>query len=333
MLLKIYIILFCLFLVNVFIEIYFDINYHRYWYPKYYDPNYVLRNKSIVSPVGESIAADSSIVICSLIRNVESSFANTKKRLEMYGSLFKDYRIVLFENDSSDNTRRLADQWTHVNNRVILLSCPGVQDCKFNLKTQYQDGLSSNKRITRMKWARQQYLDFVKAHYANYDYMMVYDFDLDGNMCLDGFFQVLANSADWDAVFCNGRNPIPGTFGFKTFVYDGLPFVECDESFDYYITHRSKLDLWNGYLNMIKIAMKVDHSNKPFIRVRSAFNGVGLYKMSAIMHASYTDGPDFICEHTNLHYNMKSDRLYISKNWIGYFPLQGPKGNQIVNFF
>jgi len=255
------------------------------------------------------------------------------KRLEFYGGLFADYRIVLFENDSSDRTRECAKQWSNTNKKVNLIECEGIEDCKYKSREQYGNGILSHERINRMKWAREQYLNVVKTKYNEYDYMMVYDFDLDGNMCIDGLFETLA-FPEWDAVFCNGRNPVPGTFGLKTFVYDGSPFVECDEPFKYNIMTGGKMDLVNGYLNMLRIAIKVDNSKKYFIKVNSAFNGVGIYKINAsLLNASYVNGPSFLCEHTILHYTMNTNRMYISKNWIGYFPLQGPKGNQIVNFF
>jgi FkbM family methyltransferase len=76
---------------------------------------------------------------------------------------------------------------------------------------------------------RQEYLNYLLYNLNHYDYMLVIDFDLDGNVNIDGLFDSL-NKSDWGGIFCNGQAPIYGTLGFKTITYDSLAnvFVEDD---------------------------------------------------------------------------------------------------------
>ena len=64
-----------------------------------------------------------SIVICCLCRNIKHVFLHNKKKLEHIGRLFKKYKIILFENDSSDNSRMILKSWEKINKNVTLLKC------------------------------------------------------------------------------------------------------------------------------------------------------------------------------------------------------------------
>ena len=75
--------------------------------------------------------SNKTITICCLCRNISNIFSKSKIKLETIGKIFKSYQIVLFENDSSDNSRKLLKKWTQENKNVILLNC-NVKDCKLN---------------------------------------------------------------------------------------------------------------------------------------------------------------------------------------------------------
>ena len=65
----------------------------------------------------------SRVVICGLARNCATSLECIERRVEETGSLFKDYRVVLFENDSKDTTRLVLKQWQKRNSKVHLIEC------------------------------------------------------------------------------------------------------------------------------------------------------------------------------------------------------------------
>lgn len=304
------------------IEVDTGINYHEKLHPELYRlPSQSNKLKLSDENINKGYlrASQSKIAICCLARNNTDVVAKSRIRFEHIGSYFKEYKIVLFENDSSDNTRNLLKNWEDENENVILLDCckMGSCDCKLNEKAGYSHGTYSSKRLGKMARFRQQYLDFVNHNLSNYDYMLVIDFDLDGNADINGLFDSIAKD-DWGAIFCNGRNPIPGCFGLITIPYDSLAYIPETSNYDRE-DNVSSLRLF--YKN---ISMEILAFNNHFGRVKSAFNGYGLYKIKVLENCSYI-GNDNLCEHINLAkcINDKEEKLFINGNWYGYFNRQG----------
>ena len=65
---------------------------------------------------------DQRVVIAGLARNIAAILPKTVARVERLGSCFRDYRVVVYENDSSDGTLAQLQQWQSRNPRVALLS-------------------------------------------------------------------------------------------------------------------------------------------------------------------------------------------------------------------
>lgn len=171
-----------------------------------------------------------------------------------------------------------------------------------------------------MAFYREQYLNYIKTHFANYDYMLVIDFDLDGNQCIDGLFHSIACEPSWDAVFINGQISIPGTFGLVTSAYDALAYLPINQPFDNAsssTTHK----IMNSVSRFLKLSSSLgEYKLHP---VKSAFNGYGLYKIKSILPCSYVGHE--ICEHINLAKSLlqHGGRLFINPLWFGYFDYRG----------
>jgi hypothetical protein len=318
-----FIIILILFFVFIIINLEYYNNLHEYLnhnlyklpgndiIPYYLDYNII--NK------GKSIASNSSIVICILARNISKVFYKSSQRLEYIGNKFKNYKIIIFENDSNDDSRNLFKQWENYNKNVILLNCHviGNYDCKLNNKEGYDYGTISKNRFLKMAFYREQYLNYIRENYFNYDYMLVYDFDLDGNININGLYDTLAHD-DWSAVFVNGKIPCFLTFGFIDINADVIASLFMEDDYD-----SIKYDLFN----LLNILYKLQYNrfNNHFIQVKSAFSGCGIYKIKDVLDCSYI-GDNNICEHINLAkclYN-KNKKLYINYFWEFNFNIQGP---------
>jgi hypothetical protein len=325
-----------LFLVLHIIEYKMNINFHERLNRPIYKNNTFYLDKNTLSKtsleniqMGEKLCKEKNIVICCLLRNNSNIFEKSKRKLEFIGKNFGEYKIVLFENDSEDDTRDKIKNWSTENNNVILLDCSalGDYDCKLKLKKGYDYGQLSMDRIRKMAIYREQYLNYVKNNYSDYDYMLVVDFDLDGNQNIDGIYNSIGKQEEWDAIFINGKFNLPGTFGLYTIMYDALAHVGENEDslkldtskyikFFYFLFKFIKFfgtDIKNIFIN--------DKNN--LIPVKSAFNGYGLYKISSIKNSSYMG--DNICEHNNLNLSIydKGGKLFINPLWIGYFKYDG----------
>lgn len=316
------IVLFILFLLIISqIEASTKINFHEIIHPKYYKlPTINYKNPKMNIKKGKQIAQTSTIAICGLARNVSRVLNKTKIRLEYIGKQFKDYRIIIFENDSNDGSRKLLSDWTKENNKVILLDCCelGSCDCLLKKKEGYSLGAFSKSRIDNMAFYRNQCLKAAKK--TNFDYLMVTDIDLNGQTNINGIYDSLSYD-NWDAIFCNGQVGIFGTFGTLTIQYDAVAYVDINGEFDEKTNHLIKC-----VKNYSKMKYNVIN-NYSLVPVKSAFNGYGLYKLKSLKNISYYGHP-LICEHNSLAKQIieNGGKNYINPNWIGYFDLQGPGG-------
>jgi len=266
---------------------------------------------------GKKICQKSSIVICCLCRDIESCFTKSKARLEGVGCLFGDYKIVLFENDSKDRSRSLLQQWDMDNPHVHLLDCSDMEvpNCQLDLKQGYT--ISHSERMKNMCSFRNRYLNYAKENYAHYDFLMVYDFDLEGGLLKSGIYDSIGREEYWDGIFANGRMPLP-PFGIGSTMYDGLAFLKDENGVkDSTVKRFWHLCLLNG---------RVGDS---LIPVLSAFNGMAIYRMSSILHSSYSvlDQP-LACEHVGLHVDMSQKEFgsfFINPSMLLYAGLQGPQ--------
>lgn len=319
-------------------------NFHMKLYPEYYktpyfEVNMPAEHREMVEH-GYKKALESRIVFAGLCRNNENRI---KKNIDMcceIAKYFKDYRVVLFENDSSDKTREIVKEYSTKNNKVILLECTGEnKECKFNLPEMYSYGTFNLKRIDKMAFFRNQYMNYIKQNLQDYDYVLMADFDIEGYTNIDGVMHALGKSKkdektgkrvteDWDAIAVNGRMGVPGTFGLVTVMYDTLAYAKTEEDMEKCRT--SNYTLFKGVKDWLD-PWKLD--DKDFTPVSSAFNSMCLYKMRSVLTCEYPYG--YCCEHIGFHAEMTAkgyNKIYIDPYWISYVGNQGPSGMAVFGF-
>jgi hypothetical protein len=274
---------------------------------------------------GKEIALNKKIILCGLCRDIESVISKNINFCEQIGSQFYDYRIILFENDSKDNTRNIISEYSKKNSKIILLDCPNVIDCKFGDKKMYDYGSLSLTRMSKMAYFRNQYIDTIKKKFYDFDYVMMLDMDIEGYFNMDGLMEVISKE-EWDIVFCNGRSPIPGTFGLYEGMYDGLAYLDKEDSYENCQNEKSVWKLLNVLLGMQFLK---DKWNK----VKSAFNGCGIYKMNVIKNITFPS--NYNCEWIGFHheaFKQGFSNFFIARDWKLYVGIQGDS-NRLSYFF
>ena len=316
-----------------------------YLYPDLYNEIFLKNTKKTMSKVdlqavekGQHIAAESSIVICVLCRNISDSFKLSTQRLEAIGDMFKEYKIVVFENDSEDDSRALLINWGKTNDSVVMLNCctdtttctPEELQCRLNFSKGYDMGVFSNQRMHMMSMFRNKYLNYVKTHLNHFDFMMVFDFDLKGAISKEGIYHSIGSRDNWDAVFANGFMFFPPLSRIK-FVYDAVAFVEKNTDIS-----NSEVKRFFPLQKLYQINSYIYNNKDSFVPVDSAFNGLALYRVPSILNANYTVLPNpYNCEHIGLHAEMKENgynQTFINKHLILYSGIQGPKNKFKIIF-
>ncbi len=236
----------------------------------------------------------SRVAICGLCRDVSIFLPRTMARIERLMSSFGDAQVVLFENDSSDGTREQLNQWASTDARITIL---GGQLSAPKFETS-----RSRKRATALAHFRNQYLNHLRVHAADFTHVIVLDADLIGGWSYDGIAHTFGND-QWDFVGSYGLNYLtrPPQSKPESRLYDSWAF-------------RPRPDM-PASVKLVE-GMPIHSRGSPMIPVLSCFGGLGIYKSEAIFAASY-DGQD--CEHVLLHTRMREagyDRLFINPNQI-----------------
>lgn len=237
---------------------------------------------------------DSTVVVCGLCRDVRHFLPQTAARIERLGRMFRDYRVVLFENDSVDSTQEFLADWSTANPRVNILSQ--------QLQTARYPQIRSLNRAAFLAHCRNQYRHHLLEHFADFDYVIAVDTDLPGGWSYDGIAHSYGMD-DWDFVGSYGLTQQLGLtsdkFPYRHF--DIWAFRPARGTAARKLVDHTKLELYRG-----DAAFPVD----------SCFGGLGIYRMECLQVCEY-GGTD--CEHVVLHQRMQQagfDRLFLNPNQI-----------------
>ncbi|MCA9197180.1 MAG: glycosyltransferase family 2 protein [Planctomycetales bacterium] len=219
------------------------------------------------------------VVIAGLARNVEHVLQRTMARIERLGSMFADYRVVIYENDSEDDSRKMLQHWSEADDRVHVLT-----EDRHDPVNRAERCLS---RASRMAYYRTQCQNYVLDHFDDFDHVILMDTDLEGGWSYDGIAHTFGQP-DWDFV---------GSFGI-IFRRKGL----VPNRVVHYDAWAYREDLDFTPLTTAKVNRIVFHRGEPMKRLTSCFGGLGIYRMPAFQAGTY--GSNDI-EHVEFHRTMR----------------------------
>ena len=214
---------------------------------------------------GQQRMSQATAVICGLARDVEQILPLTIARIERLGKMFADYRVVIFENDSQDNTKSLLGSWASRN--------PKVDVTLEQLGDPVNPAARCLKRAERMARYRNACLETVRARYANFDHAIVVDMDLEFGWSDTGVANTFGHDG-WDFVGANGLILRRCGLSMNTLLqYDAWAF-RLDEQFTPFTTAEVNYMSWQR--------------GQPLEPVTCSFGGLGVYRMPAYLAGSYS---------------------------------------------
>lgn len=292
---------------------------------------YVPESKEYIERVklGYDVARGNRLLILCLARDVEHNVEITRNKLENIGKDFMEYKIVIFENDSDDESRLLLKGWMNENDNVELMDCCdlGSCDCLLNNAKGYDMGPSSQGRMDKMRFYREKLLRYATGKYYYYDYVMVYDFDISGIVYKDGLMTCFSSENEWDMVCANGLQSFPKIVNPKLVIYDSLAFIPN------HVNYNHSLSLIQ--LDREQMKLKKHKIGSELVRCKSGFNGIAIYRMEALLNSTYMNSKKY-CEHIDLHqdmYNKGYDKIYLNPNMVLFVGQNGPDRSQIFKEF
>lgn len=292
-----------------------------------YTPSCALPDKVTFDKEGQILGSkhlkESSVVVCGLARDSVNSLKSSIPMMKNLLKHFGEYKVLIVENDSTDNTRPILLDWSESDPSVIVLGC-GVNapECKLS-KPKTMGHEISFSRIEKMAQLRNVYVDFIKDNLSHYDYMLVFDFDIVGNVFLDGLwdtFHLLSIHPEISGITANGvlNIPIVGPYYYDAFAVFSTDSPSCFSDH----VEKQKDEQRMRDEGKVPSTLSGKFQFRPdfgLIQVKSAFAGLGIYRVPRIIEtdASYTLNCDKItCEHTALSEGLGS--VFINSKMVLY---------------
>jgi len=308
---------FCYFNKSCFHEILNPNDYNVEFNEEKYTPTKNVEQYNKVVKNGYNIMKTKKIVVGGLYQNSSKTFYKFKERMNNLSKYFADVQIVIFENDSLDNSRVLLLSWEKEQNNVHIIKCKENHFCLLKKSSAIMHGTFSKNRMKKMATYRNIVKKYVDNKFSDYDYFMVIDTDASGGFSLNGLAHSFGISNNWDMMSAYGSTGVVLTLG-NLIYHDYIAL--CN----------------NISVNSIKDAIKINLINKndELVPVNNAFGGLTIYKMSSIKNVEYIPHDNnYICEHTIFSNNMKMNgynNFYINPKLVF---LVGKQGDSYLFFY
>lgn len=254
---------------------------------------------------------DKNVAFCGIVRDCAKNLSHNIPVIEKIATYFKSYQVILFENNSKDNTKSILQSWSKLNPNVhVFLN--DFDESKFKNIPIPKGYNKSNcrRRIQKMAEYRNLYLEYINSHNIQADYVIVVDLDV-ARIDVKGVISSFGTKQEWDVIASNSYSRSPR---LKKRYHDTYALIEdgTEHSPQTELSIDNNRYLWAGI-----------NYNMPFIRVFSAYGGLAIYKYELIKKLRYFvidnlyGGVEVKCEHVSLHQELNKighNRTYINPN-------------------
>jgi len=242
---------------------------------------------------------NSSVVILGIVRDIERTIELDYARFTETFSSFSRVSWFLVESDSKDNSAKKLSAMAATFENFNYVSLGDLYD-------------SIPDRTQRMAFARNRYLDEAKNQFSDYDYVVVADFNNLNKLITRDKILTSWKRDDWEVVTANQEGPYYDVWALRHELWSPNDCWEAHAFYRKFIKDPEKV----LYATVNSRMLKIPNSSE-WIKVDSAFGGLGIYKTKAILDCRYSgideDGQP-ICEHVPFHNELtaKGGKIFIN---------------------
>lgn len=244
--------------------------------------------------IGKKKLRQATLIVCGIVRNCAQGLAKHIPAINLLCDIAKEYHVIIFENDSTDDTKQILSDWQR-KRKNIHISLNDFGTTTIPIKDSTSNRFFSKYRIEKMAKYRNQYLNYISENEIVGDYVIVLDLDVK-KISVSGILHSLGSRKEWDCIAANGYIYSPSAW-FRKRYNDGYALVEC------------------GMENIAQTEQEIKRNQykwafmktgMPFIPVFSAFGGGAIYRYEAIKNCRYSTIPnhdervEVRCEHYSL---------------------------------
>ncbi|MDD4157763.1 MAG: hypothetical protein PHY08_14465, partial [Candidatus Cloacimonetes bacterium] len=197
-------------------------------------------------------------------------------KIESLGTQFADYRVIIYQNNSVDNTEQLLLEWAYKNSKIIIVTETLSEEAlymrtkahtlKDNAPCRMELIAHGRNEVLKRSWAQE---------FDGYSYLIMSDLDFTVGWEVAGVLSCFTYDEPWDAMTANGVR------GHDNYYYDRYAFRDATHPFGPDILRRF---FWKDLeQNPLKFA-----SQDPLHRVYSAFGGIAVYRREALKGCWYS---------------------------------------------
>jgi hypothetical protein len=223
---------------------------------------------------------EQSVIFCGIARDNAREIPAVLGSIMATGGLFGRYAAVVYENDSSDQTRELLFAWRD------------WMPCDIRVISE-KHNIQKRPSLGFLAYCRNQYLrEIGKPEFDSYTHVIMVDFDMGYGWSPAGVVNSFYQS-EWDVMAANGIFTRMGNmwdaFAFRT--------AELNEPYS-----RTKYGPIENYWPVINTPayQRIYPPGTPLVPVYSAFGGLCIYRKAILDGLSYDESSED-CEHVSLH--------------------------------
>eukprot|EP01036_Dinobryon_divergens_P023832 gene23832-32219_t len=218
-----------------------------------------------------------TIIICGIIKNGGDRLGPNLEKARRLGERFQSYRVVVFESNSEDGTKKNLEPYKNDPNFKVLSR--DITLAEIRNRTVF-----AHNKICRMElitWARNEVLSEIrKVSYNGFQYVLWIDLDAN-KFSIEGILRAFQRRDEWDAVFANGLESSRDRYYYDIYALRKLP-------------QEGLLSLGPEHLGEYwwKYALSQKHKfnfkKDELIPVLSGFAGMGLYRKQLFDNRNYS---------------------------------------------
>ena len=270
------------------------------------------------------------ILVVGTVSNVGAVIRGELRRVMAALEQLADVEVFLVESDSSDNSIQELSALHEKDLRISFVSLG-------NLRPKFPS------RIERIRFCRNQYVEFIRRGYQKSGWEFIVVVDLDGmnkKISESGFRSTIENENEWFGCFANQTKGYYDLYALRCAgwvdrdVFSDLQSLKEDSPFEH--SNSCEFIEWvKKFIHFDRLRQKAIYSKMrkisprdSWIKVESAFGGLGVYKTQVFLKYDYSFqnlDSEVYSEHIDLHYQCNINQhdlfinpLMINSNWNIY---------------
>ena len=260
------------------------------------------------------------VILCGCTRSSGNYIYNHLLSLVRLGQHFTEYAIIVYENDSTDDTLQQLKKFKAYNHNFYYISETNVANNI--IKNKNKNNIITRSRI--IAHGRNMLLNEINERFNEYDLMIMTDLDNVLNnfdtSCIDDVFKYDINS--WDGLTANCLNRYYDIWALRISLNIWDPLIH-EPVWTKEMKEKMNYDWWDCWNNNSHVGNKIAHikrcqalipRNYPLIESDSSFGGMGIYKISKIKNCRYGseryingNAVEEQCEHVSFHMGIKKN--------------------------